>query len=556
MPRVGSPTYTTLEQFARFCGTAGRITGGTINNLGSGNISVDAGTGIIRTTSSETGELKFIDWSAKSSTAIPSNTIRYVGVIYNSGSPIVEVRTTDNWNYYTEFPLGQVANDGSDLHVEQNGREFPDQLGRLIRRFRGTRPYERDERTGGLVIGETGTRNVTLSTGVLWDRSNDWTIAAKNTSGADRFDAYYRNGAGGWTEVASQSQWSNTQYDDGSGVLATLGTSKYGVLWWYVSVNGDLWMVYGQAQYTSQAAAAASTAPSSLPAWGLLSKLIGRFIFQKSASTAHTIETVWTSTFGASGVVDHGTLVGLADSDHPVSALAFTASGMLAGRSTSGAGAGEEIAFSATPAASTIPRSGAGGTLDAGWIPGGVEIGANGLIADILATTPTSRQVRFATDAQTSLLWDGSQWWVGSEFFAVRSSAPDIGIYPANNTAGFGQDYLSGRRLSNCRVGSWESTPTAQDRGAVRNYSDSSTGKTEIALWDESALAWRRLVAGILLANDPTTRALYSYDYLYPVNLFTGQSDWTDPDGVPMIQDGMTSVGAYQTTTLVTDGTF
>ncbi|TAK96141.1 hypothetical protein EPO05_02505, partial [Patescibacteria group bacterium] len=315
-PSIGSPTYGTVNDFLNFAGTAGRATGGTINDAGSGNITVDAGTGYIRIGATNISELKAFDWSALGATAIPADTVRYVGINYNSGSPVVEVRTLDNWNYYDNWPLGMVANAGGTIHINQDGREFPDQVGRLIRRFYGTRPYERDERQGGLIIGETGTRNVTLTAGTLWDRSNNFTIPSFDSSGTDRFDVYYRDGSGGWTGVLNQSQWPNTQYDNNSGTLQTATNAKWLALWFYLETDGNIVMLYGQNQYNTQALAAASTAPSSVPARITASgRLIGRFLFQKSDPTA-IIETVWNSTLNPTLVADHGSLAGLADDDH------------------------------------------------------------------------------------------------------------------------------------------------------------------------------------------------------------------------------------------------
>jgi len=38
---------------------------------------------------------------------------------------------------------------------------------------------------------------------------------------------WYQNGAGEWTEVASQSIIDNLQYDNGTGTLATLANARY-----------------------------------------------------------------------------------------------------------------------------------------------------------------------------------------------------------------------------------------------------------------------------------------------------------------------------------------
>jgi hypothetical protein len=302
----------------RFVATAGLIMGGTLAAAGTAAFTVGTGQGAIRTSNSITAEITFFDFPALSTTAIPVNAVRYVGVEYNAGTPQVVVHTVDDWNYYSDFPVGMVANQGNVIHVNQDGRLLPDQVGRLIRRFYGTLPYARDERQGGLVLGEGGTRNFTLSAGTLWDRSVDFTIAALNTAVAGSFDAYYRDGVGGWTGDLARTQWPNTQYDDGSGTLATLlNNNRWAVLWFYLETDGQVVMLYGQAEYTTQAAAAAEGSPSTVPARITASgRILGRFIFQKSATTAHSIESVWNVEFTAAGVSEHGNLAGLADDDH------------------------------------------------------------------------------------------------------------------------------------------------------------------------------------------------------------------------------------------------
>ena len=73
------------------------------------------------------------------------------------------------------------------------------------------------ERATGLLIGETGTRNISLTAGVLWaELVNRFSIDAFDSSGADRFTYRYRNGSGGRTSVATQSQIDNQNWDDGT----------------------------------------------------------------------------------------------------------------------------------------------------------------------------------------------------------------------------------------------------------------------------------------------------------------------------------------------------
>jgi len=174
---VGSPTIRSIKDYFNLY-SAGIKSGGTITDNGNQTVAVAAGEGTIATGPLSTDPLVFMSWPASSSIAIPSATEVFIGVDYNGGSPIVIARTSDTYTYQDNFPIGRVIRDNGTLHISQNGRVIADAPGQLIRRFHQTLPYARDELVGGLIIGETGTRNVTLSTGYLWDRSNRFYIPA------------------------------------------------------------------------------------------------------------------------------------------------------------------------------------------------------------------------------------------------------------------------------------------------------------------------------------------------------------------------------------------
>lgn len=321
LDRIGASTYSTVQEMQNLFHSTGWITGGTINNAGGGNITTDAGTGFIRTTNSATGQIKFFDFAGLASTAIPSDTTRYVGVEYNAGSPQIVVRTTRNWNNKTDFPLGSVVNEGGTLHVMNSPFAVGDHAAQMLSRTQQVDGIERDNDLGGLILGETGTRNVTTSAGALWYRLNRNAISAIDTSVAGTFDSY----TGATLDTAANTQWDNNNYNNG-GVKTVLTAARYANLWFYVETDGNLVMVYGTAQYTSLALAQAENAPSTVPS--RLSNdgiLIGQLSFQKGAATA-TIRSAFTTTFNASVITDHGSLGGLTDDDHSQYAL-------LAGRS-------------------------------------------------------------------------------------------------------------------------------------------------------------------------------------------------------------------------------
>ncbi len=291
--------------------SAGIRTGGVMTDAGGGKINISAGEGTIAIGSLSTDPLTFMSFAASSSIDMV-NSINYLGIDYNAGSPKIVLHAANDWTYQDTFPLGRVVNESGTLHISQNGRTIADTPGLLERRFHQTLPYARDELVGGLILGETGTRNITVSTGVLWDRANSWTIPAFSSAGAGRFDAYYRDGGSGFTRIANQSQWPNTQYDDGSGTLANLGANKYANLWWYLEIDGGVVMLYGRNSYNTAADASKATPPATIPdrlSFG--AKLIARTTFKTSDSTFTANDSVFNNTFSATAVSSHSNLSNL-----------------------------------------------------------------------------------------------------------------------------------------------------------------------------------------------------------------------------------------------------
>jgi hypothetical protein len=308
MARIAGSTFSSVQQMQDTFHSTGWLSGGAMSDAGGADLDVADGTGLIRATDNRIAEILNMDWPQSLANAIPADTTRYVGIEYNAGSPQVVIKTTDVWNLNTEFPLGGVVNEGGTLHIFTRRHEVGDHANFMIQRMAETDRISRDDVTGGLILGETGTRNPTMTAGALWTKLNRNVIAAIDTSVADTFDRYYRDGGGGWTKEAAQTQWPNTQYDDGSGTLATLSGVRWSALYFYVELDGDLVMLYGQAQYTTAAGAELDSPPSTVPDRLVEhGTLIGRIIFQKNAATG-TPESVFVTLFTASGAVAHSDL--------------------------------------------------------------------------------------------------------------------------------------------------------------------------------------------------------------------------------------------------------
>lgn len=312
MAVIGTPTYTTVQHVQDVFHSSGWIGDGAITDATGGNIDVATGQGLIRATDSRVAQLPFFDWPASAGISIPIDTTRYIGVEYNAGTPQVIVKTTDTWDYNTDFPIGVVVNEGDVLHIDNSQHAVGDHANFMIQRIDEVSGIQRDNSSGGLVLGETGTRNMTVTAGALWDRLNKLPVAAVDTSAADTFDIYYRDGAGGFNKTSAATQWDNTSYDNDAGSPTVLGMNKYAVLWFYIETGGELLALYGRQEHNTAAGAETENEPSTQPdRIGVLGILLGRLVFQKSASTATQIDSAFTTVFVGTAVSDHNSLSNL-----------------------------------------------------------------------------------------------------------------------------------------------------------------------------------------------------------------------------------------------------
>lgn len=303
--------------------SAGWVSGGVITDNGDETVDVSSGTGYFRVTDDYDAYLKFGSWTNTSSLAISTDSKVYIYVDYNSGSPIVSV--TDNIasirdTEWSKFELAEIVNEGGALHISSHKQIAQDVNNLMQQRVYSIYRIQRANAEGGLILGETGTRNVSLSAGNVWIKMDKVSLDAVDTSGADTFDRYYRDGVGGWTIQTGQTQWDNVYYDDGSGTLAELTNNRYSVQYfWAEADNEGLVSIYGQNQYATLAAAENDTVPTDLPdRIGEHALLVGRIIFQKNDTTAQLVESAFTTTFATTASSNHSNLSNLSfdDSNH------------------------------------------------------------------------------------------------------------------------------------------------------------------------------------------------------------------------------------------------
>jgi len=294
---IGTPTYDDFQDWLNIIQSAGRISGGEIteNAAHNGTIDVAAGTGFIKTTDSATGTSKSFDWDADTGIALTDNRINYVYMDYNGGAPVVGV-TTDRTTLdgRTEFILGKVYREGTTLHILSYGIRLTELAYNEHERLISVRGFER---ASGGEISETGQRYLTSGAGVFYFGLNRITTSAQDTSGADRFTYWYRDGGGGWTKVTGQQQIDNTHYDDGSGALATLTANRYGVHWVYIHFDSDINVIYGQGNYKlaeAENAVLPDTVPELVSDFGVLA---AKIVVQKSGANLLTVKSAYKELF-------------------------------------------------------------------------------------------------------------------------------------------------------------------------------------------------------------------------------------------------------------------
>jgi len=308
--KSGDSTYSSLNDAFNLFNSAGRITGGTIVASVGNSVIVTAGTGIARIADDDVSQVKFFDWSNSTGFNVSTDSIMYVGVDYNSGTPIiVNYSSDDNFDLDTSFPLGTIINQKDELYILNNPWWVSDGLTNVIERFQAEGWLERDDAVGGLILGYNAIRYPTLTGGTLWSRMTEHIIPAFDASDGDVFDYYYRDGSGSYDELSDQSQWNNTHYDDNSGTLVVIPNNQYAVIWvWINAASAKISLMFPQSYYSNAASAEAEEIPDYPSMWYKGGVIAGRIIIKQGVDAPVEIQSAFTTTFTAAQAADHSNL--------------------------------------------------------------------------------------------------------------------------------------------------------------------------------------------------------------------------------------------------------
>jgi hypothetical protein len=419
LARISGSTFSTIQHLQDVFHSAGWVSGGEVTNDADGTITVAVGTGLIRATDSAVAEILFTDWAAESGVNVnlADNDISWVYVEYNAGSPQVIATITERTDFNRNILLAVIQRTGTILHINETDKHIVgDHANSMIRRLKETLPYGH---VSGGIIGETGTRNITVTAGSFWRGLTEFTTAALDTSAAGTFNYWYNDGS--WQEIASQTQIDNTQYNNFGVGLATLSNNKYGVHWGYLEADDDnVAIVYGIGDYTLVEAQDVQS-PSSLPEHLTVEGIRAfKIIIKKSNSVFAQRENLYASQSQGSLASDHGNQSGLADVADHAYALLIDGTRALAGAWDMGSQnlTNVDIDSGTLDGITTLqmPSGDIGATgarITKGWfadleITNILNVTAGGLrtiqsVADVHDTTPTDAQLDAAFGTPATL---------------------------------------------------------------------------------------------------------------------------------------------------------
>ena len=206
-------TNKSLRDFFNITASAGWVSGGEITILTDSTVTISSGSGLIRTSNNDQADLKMFDFPDTIGLYFPSQTNYYVYIDYNDGNPIVKSTTNGalvTGNENDKFEIYEIVRNSDTIHVTDHFHKAANVISLIQKWIYALNKIERSETRGGLIISETGTRNIFVSAGQLLLKLNFFDIDEINTSTGDVFDRYYRDGSGGWIKQANQTQWSNT----------------------------------------------------------------------------------------------------------------------------------------------------------------------------------------------------------------------------------------------------------------------------------------------------------------------------------------------------------
>lgn len=285
--------------------SAGVTGANDINNIviasgTAGAVDTTAFTALLRTSALISATLANINVAATAALAIPANTARYIIATYNGSSATISASATDTSNGWNIIALALVENVGGNIHMIVPITMMRADYSALT----DARWWEINgvKRASGAILGAPAALKVSVTAAVFWSKLTRILTGTFNSNTGGTFWLHYVT-AGTWTTVSGQNTLPVTQYNDiNTGLVALTSNNYYSYYDVYLGTDGDVRLLYGQAQYTTQSGAETAPFTASLPVEisPIAYQFIGRYTFRKNAAAVASTLSAFT---GAPGLI-------------------------------------------------------------------------------------------------------------------------------------------------------------------------------------------------------------------------------------------------------------
>lgn len=292
----------------------GLLAGGVITAGTGRTIQVSAGMGYLET-SANNGLIRKLEWGNLTSSTLAASTEFYVFISENN---VLSFSGTmpETMN---SILLGRIMTSATGIEwidsSPSNAVHATNRLSQFVRDGLGA-VYV----SGSLVTEHTTARQLVVSSGKYYFA--DKLFQPSGMTGGN-FKQYRSNGTGGWT-ISTTNTVTNSQYDNGSGTLASLTSTYYTKHSLYLigeGSNEQYFLVVGQAQYATLVEAEGASLPAPPSSFQDGITLIAVIYVRQGSANLVRIEdarpVIGFKALGVNASSTHGNLLGLSADDHP-----------------------------------------------------------------------------------------------------------------------------------------------------------------------------------------------------------------------------------------------
>ena len=178
---LSTATYDDVQDYINFFGDRTLLTGGGITDNGDGTVAIASLTAWCAISDSETAVGKFFDFAGGNTSSLTDMTTNYIYLDYNGGTPQLVLATSILTHGFKldHIHIGTAFRDGTETHFHKP-TNFELDLGAKVDMHHQEETLV--HRVDGLITTATGTRNLDVTAGVLYEGLNRHTSLPFDTS--------------------------------------------------------------------------------------------------------------------------------------------------------------------------------------------------------------------------------------------------------------------------------------------------------------------------------------------------------------------------------------